>query len=253
VGNQVYVHRPYFDKQLDDPFSKESRNAYRNAWDIASNYLREMNVSEGMIEKMLTTSSVDGSKLSQNELNMMEYDPVYEELEIRECGPRNKKFWKNLSRAEINEIQVRNDCITKFLNEHADRMKSNAQNFIRINRRATPQHINQDISGAWSFVAECKNPKTGKRFKSTGHLTLALYSDGQVTGNIRIPNQSEGVVRDGRLDSRSLRFENAYNVRSSRETVEVWEGNLSPDGKMVSGRISASGSFSYGCDFEATR
>lgn len=80
-----------------------------------------------------------------------------------------------------------------------------------------------------------------------------MHSDGQFTGNIRVPSEPGGLIRDGRLDGRYLQFENAYKTRKGRETIEVWKGNLRSDGKRVSGKILASGSVSYGCDFEATR
>jgi hypothetical protein len=157
------------------------------------------------------------------------------------------------SRAEQKKTMARNACKSAFHEKHSHRLRSNAETYINKARGTVRPARKQNISGTWNYIARCQILKTGKRFKSSGHLALAMHSDGHFTGNIRVPSEPGGEIRDGRLDGRYLQFENAYKTRKGRETTEVWKGNLRSDGKRVSGRISASGSGSYGCDFEATR
>ncbi|MCC0006755.1 MAG: hypothetical protein H6876_01340 [Hyphomicrobiaceae bacterium] len=127
-GDYVYMHRPYFKKQLDDPFSRQSIQAYRSAFDLTRDYLHEMNVPEMVIEKMLATSSVKGARLDRRELQMMEVDPIYEELILRECGSNSKKI-----------RTVHTECKLAFQSKHSRRLRANAETYIKKFKGSSPQ------------------------------------------------------------------------------------------------------------------
>lgn len=139
-GDRVYVHRPFFGKQLRDPLGSSSRQAYQSAFQMASQYLRSVNAPQGVIDKMLYTSSAESARLSRRELKMMRKDPYWEELAIRACGPEDKgvrHIRRGSNNRRVSRAIRRLNCAERFFARHRHRLAPKAEAYIK-------RHYNQN-------------------------------------------------------------------------------------------------------------
>lgn len=85
----IGLHRPYFDKKyfatLD---SIEAKKKYEELKAVSVEYLREMEVSQGIVERIFATGSTEADVLSAEEANtVLGYrSPFYEEWLTAKCG-----------------------------------------------------------------------------------------------------------------------------------------------------------------------
>lgn len=87
TGTIVGLHRPYFGSIASSTLSEPDVNAsYQKTISEVREYLREMNIPDRYFEVMMSKSSVEIYRLSDDEVDTLKYSPLAEEAIIKTCG-----------------------------------------------------------------------------------------------------------------------------------------------------------------------
>ena len=85
-GEEIYLHRPYFDPKVYSAFPEDTAAVYAELTRSARAYLTDMDVPTPIIDRMFATKSTDGTRLTEKELELLESAPYFEEFNIAKCG-----------------------------------------------------------------------------------------------------------------------------------------------------------------------
>ena len=85
-GEDVYLHRPYFDPKVYRDFPENTATAYGDLARSARAYLTDMDVPTPVIDRMFATKSTDATRLTEEELELLEMAPYFQEFIIAKCG-----------------------------------------------------------------------------------------------------------------------------------------------------------------------
>jgi hypothetical protein len=119
---QVGLHRPYFEKSyFADLTSMEAKQKYDDLKLISVSYLKGIEVSQSIIDRMFQTGSTEVDLLSAEEANDMFglRSPFYEEWLTAKCGKYTEEqarvlgSWSNLIAARSTLQVARNDSFPK--------------------------------------------------------------------------------------------------------------------------------------------
>ena len=85
-GEEIYLHRPYFNPTVYRDFPGDTAAAYGDLARSARAYLTDMDIPTPIIDRMFATKSTDGTRLNEKELELLESAPYFEEFIIAKCG-----------------------------------------------------------------------------------------------------------------------------------------------------------------------
>ena len=76
-GDDVYLHRPDFDPKVYRDFPENTATAYGDLARSARAYLTDMDVPTSVIDRMFATKSTDATRLTVEELELLEMAPYF--------------------------------------------------------------------------------------------------------------------------------------------------------------------------------
>ena len=114
-GEDIGIHRPYFDPQNFARLSPSNASAeYQKLADLVAGKLEGWGIPNLLVRRMLSASSQQVFPLSPEDFQLLRNDPAFSELLISRCGEDRPSYTDNASDPFYDECQI------AVLNERLD-------------------------------------------------------------------------------------------------------------------------------------
>jgi hypothetical protein len=124
MEGKVGIHRPYLPKSVADKMNIiEMESSQKDVYKRSSDILKEHNVPQYLIDKMVNSASTEIYWLSDKDKKALGFRPPwYEQMLISKCGLDKKleeKFFETNDQKLFNKMQAAKDCEAEIVTDFA--------------------------------------------------------------------------------------------------------------------------------------